>query len=112
MLIPRSLRAKSVLAALLPIALILVVIGVIGVYTYEQLARDVVRDRDEELARVTAARLAEQLDIPTRLLRAVAVTPELRSGDIEQIEAGLEAAGARCSPSTAVCSSTTATASS
>ena len=90
-----SLRVKSVLAALVPIALILVVVGAIGIFSYEQLARDVVRDRDEEIARVTAARLAEQLDTPARLLRELAVTPELRSGDPEQLEAALdEASGA------------------
>ena len=91
----RSLRVKSVLAALLPIALILVVVGAIGIFSFEQLARDVVRDRDEEIARVTAARLAEQLDTPARLLRELAVTPELRSGDPERLEAALdEASGA------------------
>ena len=91
-LLPRSLRAKSVLAALVPIALILVVVGVIGVYTLERLARDVVRDRDEALARVAAARLDEQFDLPRRLLLDVAGSADMRSGDPVRIEAALEAA--------------------
>ena len=86
-LLPRSLRAKSVLAALAPIALILVVVGVIAVYTLEGLARDVVRDRDEALARVAAARLDEQFDLPRRLLLDVAGRADMRSGDPVRIEA-------------------------
>ena len=91
-LLPRSLRAKSVLAALAPIALILVVVGVIGVYTLERLARDVVRDRDEALARVAAARLDEQFELPRRLLLEVAGSADMRSGDPARIEAALDAA--------------------
>ena len=91
-LLPRSLRAKSVLAALVPIALILVAVGVGGVYTLEGLARDVVRDRDEELARVAASRLDEQFELLRRLLRDVAGSPGMRSGDRARIEAALDAA--------------------
>ena len=91
-LLPRSLLAKSVLAALVPIALILVAVGVGGVYTLERFARDVVRDRDEELARVAASRPDEQFELPRRLLRDVAGSPGMRSGDPARIEAALDAA--------------------
>ena len=40
----RSLRTKTILWALLPIALVLVVVAVITLYAYEQVMRSVVQE--------------------------------------------------------------------
>ncbi len=57
MLFMISLRAKSLFSALISMALVLVGVAMIALIAYERVARDVVQQRDTELARVSAARL-------------------------------------------------------
>ncbi len=77
----RSLRAKTLLWALLPLALVLLAAALIGHYGYEQSARDTVTQRDTELARVSAARLGEGLATHQIALQRLAAEPGIRSMD-------------------------------
>ena len=86
----RSLRAKTLLWALVPLVLILVAVALIGRYAYEQSARDTVTQRDTELARVSAARLAEGLDTHRNALQLLAAEPGIKSFDPLRLEAALE----------------------
>ena len=81
----RSLRAKSVLAGLVPFALVLAVVAVIGVNAYDRVARNVVTQRDAELARVSAARRGERLRQHTLALQRVAANDAIRSLDWERV---------------------------
>ena len=77
----RSLRAKTLLWALLPLALVLLAAALIGHYGYEQSARDTVTQRDTELARVSAARLGEGLATHQIALQRLAAEPGIKSMD-------------------------------
>ena len=89
----RSLRAKTVLSALVPIALVLVAMAVIGLYAYEQVARDVVLQRDAELARVSAERLSEGLARHSQLLQNAAFDDEIRSIEPARLNVALAGCG-------------------
>jgi len=86
----KSLRAKTVLWALLPTALVLAVVAIITLHAYEQVARDVVQQRDTELARVSAARLSENLGQYSRLLQSVAAGDDVQSMEPARLSAALE----------------------
>ena len=77
----RSLRAKTLVAVLLPTALALVAVAVIALYAYEQAARDVVQQRDTELVRLSAARVSAGLSEYTKILESLAAdkSPSLRA---------------------------------
>ena len=80
-----SLRAKTVSSALVPIALVLVVVAIIAVYAYGRVDRRVVQQRDNELARVealanvSADRLLEGLSSHSLILQNIAAGEEIRS---------------------------------
>ena len=93
----RSLRAKGVLAGLVPFALVLAAVTVIGLGAYDRVARNVVTQRDAELATVSAARLGERLAQQTRGLQAVAATDAVRSLEADAIRAELERSGGQLS---------------
>ncbi|MFQ6116991.1 MAG: PDC sensor domain-containing protein, partial [Candidatus Bipolaricaulia bacterium] len=88
----KSLRAKTVLSALIPTALVMVVVAIIGLYAYERAARDVVQQRDAELARVSAARLSEALSRYSRVLLSVAAEDDLQSMEPARLSSVLEEA--------------------
>ena len=96
-LVGRSMRAKSVLAGLVPFLIVLAAVGFIGVRAYDRVARDVVTQRDAELARVTAERLSERLAQEARLLQALAADEELRSLDRDRVRLALERGGSALS---------------
>ena len=78
----RSLRAKTVLTALIPTAIVLVVVAIIALDAYGQVSRDaerVVQGRDSELARITAARLSEALSQHSRVLQSTAADDAVES---------------------------------
>ncbi|GEM_PF-1215587 len=89
MFFTRSLRAKTLFWALLPTVLVLVAVAIIALYSYEQVARDVVRQRDAELARITSARLFERLAVHSSTLQALATGDDLRSLDPDRIASTL-----------------------
>ena len=67
------------IAALVPTVLVLVVVAVIGFYVYERLTRDIVEQRDTELAMITAARLSEGLTPHSQILQNLAVDDDVQS---------------------------------
>ena len=77
----KSLRAKILLSALIPTAIVLVLVAFIALSEYERVSRDVVEERDTELARVSAARLAEGLQRHSRVLQDLAA-----EGDVQSLE--------------------------
>ena len=89
----RSLRAKTVLTALIPTAIVLVVVAIIALYAYEQVSRDaerVVQGRDSELARITAARLSEALSQHSQALQSIAADDDVESLEPARLSAALE----------------------
>ncbi len=89
----RSLRAKTVLTALVPTAIVLVAVAAIALYAYGQVSRDaerVVQGRDTELARIAAARLSEALGQYSRVLQASAATDDVESLEPARLSAALE----------------------
>ncbi len=85
MFIRRNLRAKTLLSVLIPSALGLAVVAAIALYAYEGVARDVVLQRDTELARISAARLSEGLSAYSELLQGVAAEDEIQSLDVSRV---------------------------
>jgi GAF domain-containing protein/HAMP domain-containing protein len=83
MFFTRSLRARTLLYVLIPTALGLLAVATIGLYAYERVARDLVQQRDAELANLQAARLSEGLTDYTDLLQDFAAQRDVRSMDID-----------------------------
>lgn len=92
MFLMRSLRAKVILAALIPSSLALLAVALVALTVYEQIARDVVQQRDTELARVSAERLSEGLAQHVRNLRNTAGEADIRAMEPSRLRIGLEAA--------------------
>ncbi|NIV30328.1 MAG: hypothetical protein GWN58_12795, partial [Anaerolineae bacterium] len=88
----KSLRAKTVLWALLPTTLVLVVVTIIALYAYEQVAREVIQERDAELARISAARLSERLGQYSGILQSVAAEDDLQSMEPARLRSALDGA--------------------
>ena len=91
-LVARSIRVKSVLAGLVPFLLVLAAVGFIGVRAYDRVARDVVTQRDAELARVTGERLSERLKQEARLLQELAEDERVRSLESDGVRLALDQA--------------------
>jgi len=88
-----SLRAKTVLTALIPTAIVLVAVAIVALYAYEQVSRDaerVVQGRDSELARITAARLSEALSQHSQALQSTAADDDVESLEPARLSAALE----------------------
>ncbi|TKJ29496.1 MAG: hypothetical protein CEE40_08330 [Chloroflexi bacterium B3_Chlor] len=92
MLFTRSLRAKTLLSVLIPTALGLVAVATIALYAYERVARDVVQQRDTELARISAARLSDSLGQYAQMLQAVAAEKDVQSMDVSLLISALREA--------------------
>ncbi|MBC8422406.1 MAG: GAF domain-containing protein [Chloroflexi bacterium] len=88
----KSLRAKTVLSALIPIVLMIVVVAIIALYAYERAASDVIQQRDTELARVSAAWLSDNLDQYRRTLQSIADGADAQSMDPPRLSSALEKA--------------------
>jgi len=86
----KSLRAKTLLSTLVPSVLVLAAVAVIALYAYERVTRDIVRQRDTELARISAAHLAESLGRFSRPLRNVAVQEDIRSMEPARLSSALD----------------------
>ena len=93
----KSLRAKTLLWALVPMAVIVVIAAAIAHFGYNQTARDVVLQRDTELARVSAARLAEGLATHRLALQRLAAEPGVRSMDAARLKLAVEDSRSRLS---------------
>lgn len=91
----RSLRTKTILWALLPIALVLVIVAVITLYSYEQVMRNVVQEWETELAETLAARLSEGMNQYGWVLQTVANEDDIRSMEPARLGPALQQAGNR-----------------
>jgi GAF domain-containing protein/HAMP domain-containing protein/anti-sigma regulatory factor (Ser/Thr protein kinase) len=78
----KSLRAKTILSALIPTALGLVAVAIIALYAYELLARDVVQQRDTELVRISAARVSDSLSEYIQALQILAADKDVQSMEL------------------------------
>ena len=85
----KSLRAKVLLAALVPIVLALVVVAIITLIAYEREAGRVVRERDAELAQVSAARLFEGLNLYRLILQSAADDDDTQSLEPDRMRLAL-----------------------
>jgi len=85
----KSLRVKILLSALVPMALVLVAVAIVAGYAYERVARDVVCQRDTELARISAARLSEALSRQALVLQNVACKGDLQSMEPARVSSRL-----------------------
>ena len=92
MFFTKSLRVKAIIAALVPTVLVLVVVAVIGLYVYERLTRDIVEQRDTELAMITAARLSEGLTPHRQILQNLAADNDVQSMELVRLRRALEKA--------------------
>ena len=92
MFFTKSLRIKAIIAALVPTVLVLVVVGAIGFYVHERLARDIVEQRDTELAVITAARLSEGLTLHRQILQNLAADNDVQSMELARLRTALEKA--------------------
>ena len=86
----KSLRAKVLLSALIPTVLVLVAVAVIALYAYEREARDVILQRDTELAKISAARLSEGLAQHSRILQTTATDEDVQSLEPARMRQALE----------------------
>ncbi len=89
MFFTRSLRAKTLLSVLIPTALGFVAVAIIALYAYERVARDVIQQRDRELASISAARLSESLSQYGQVLQNVAATDDIQSMEVLRLVSGL-----------------------
>ena len=86
----KSLRIKVLLSALVPFTLVIVVVALIALYAYERVARDVVEQRDAELAKITAARLSEGLSLQGQVLNNLAADDDVQSMEPARLRRALE----------------------
>jgi len=88
----KSIRTKTILWALLPIALVLVIIAVTTLYAYERVMRDVVQEWETELAGTLAARLSDGMEQYSVLLQTIAREGDIQSMEADRIERALQQA--------------------
>ena len=86
----RNLQVKVLLSALIPGTFILIAVALIALYAYGATVRDLVEQRDAELARLTADRLRDGLDMQIRHLQAVADSPDVQSLDTDRVLPSLD----------------------
>ncbi len=77
MAILRNLQVKVLLAALIPGLAVMLAVALITIFVYNDAVAELVERRDEEIARVSAARLGDTLDRQTATLEALAADSEL-----------------------------------
>ena len=88
----KSLRAKAILWIIVPTGLILTAVAFIVLFEYERVSREVVEERDTELARVSAARLAEGFVQYSRILQDFAARANVRSLIPARLDAAVQVA--------------------
>ena len=88
----KSLRTKTIISALIPIVLVLAGLTLIVLYSYERVAQEGVKQRDAELARISANRLSEGLHHACRILQDMAVAKDIQSMEPTRMQAALDKA--------------------
>lgn len=66
-----SLRVQAVLWTLLPLTIIMVLVGSVGIFAYSEVVSRLVQDRDREIARISADRLSQALANQASVLQAM-----------------------------------------
>ena len=92
MFLVKSLRTKTIISALIPIVLVLAGITLIVLYSYERMAQEGVKQRDAELARISANRLSEGLHQACRILQDMAVADDIQSMEPTRMQSALDKA--------------------
>ena len=86
----KNLRAKILLSSLIPGTIALVAVTLIALFTYEAVARNIVQQRDTELAKISAARLSEGLTRHIGVLQTAADDDDIQSLGQARIGRALE----------------------
>src|SRR5215475_12485963 len=75
----RSLLAQSALWIALPLALLMICLGVAGAFAYRQIVVSLLIDRDRQLAILSAQQVSEAIKGYARVLETLATDVEIRS---------------------------------
>ena len=89
----RGLRFQIILWTVLPLTLVLIGVGFTGVYSHEQAMRDLVAQRDQALATVSAGQVQDLLEERADALAAVAAEQAFHHRDPEAQQRHLVEAG-------------------
>jgi type IV secretory pathway VirB6-like protein len=92
MFLVKTLRTKMIISALIPIVLVLAGLTLIVLYSYERVAQEGVKQRDAELARISANRLSEGLHQVCRILQEMAVADDIQSMKPARLQSALDKA--------------------
>jgi len=79
-----GLSVLALMWTVLPLALVLALVVGTGIYAYQQVVQSLLIARDQELARVSAERLSDNIRGYADLLVALANSDEMRSGDAQR----------------------------
>ena len=90
----KSIRIKTLLSVLVPFVIVLILVAGIGNLMFESNAQEAVKQRDTELAMISAARLSEGLNQYSQILQRIAITDEIRSMDPTRAQEALKRANA------------------
>jgi signal transduction histidine kinase len=85
----RGLRIQLLLWIILPLILVVVGVSAVGIYSHQVSMRDLVRERDGELARVAAGLVSERLNEHIRLLETLVQTGESPLPSLPEFDGGL-----------------------
>ena len=89
----RGLSAQIALWTVLPLTLVLIGVAFTGVYSHEQAMRDLVAERDQALATVSASQIADQLAVRAVALQTLAAEQPFHHQDLPGQEALLAQTG-------------------
>ena len=92
MFLVKTLRTKTIISALIPTVLVLAGLTLIVLYSYERVAQEGVKQRDAELARISANRLSEGLHQACRILQDLAVADDIQSMKPARLQSALDKA--------------------
>jgi len=91
----RGLRVQLLIWIVLPLILVVVGVSAVGLYSHQVAMRDLVRERDGELARVAAALVGERLNEHIRLLETLVETDVSPLPTLPEFDGGLALVDAR-----------------
>ncbi len=77
----RELHTQAFLWIILPLMIMLIIIFLINMFSYQQVMESLVKARNQELARMAAAGLSQNVQAYSDILVALASTDEIRSDD-------------------------------
>jgi len=89
----RGLRVQIILWTVLPLTLVLIGVGFTGVFSHEQAMRDLVAERDQALATVSAGQVQDLLQERADALKALAAEQAFHHPDLPAQQALLAEAG-------------------